>query len=87
MAGWDRWLVRAGMNRGNARLNSYALDRLQLVAEDRVLEVGLGGGAAMDRMNMPVDSFTPREPDEIIAALHGAGFSQTEIRNPNLETS
>jgi ubiquinone/menaquinone biosynthesis C-methylase UbiE len=38
------------MNRGNARLNSYALDQLRLVPEDRVLEVGFGGGAALSRL-------------------------------------
>lgn len=181
-AGFGGWLVRAGMNRGNARLNSYALDQLQLVPEDRVLEVGFGGGAAlprlvlgasfvcgvdrsqdvtsaaarkfadavragraefhvgaveklplrdatfdkalsvhtvyfweslkagsselarvltpggrivlgflpkarMDRMNMPADIFTPREPDEIIAALQGVGFNETELRKPNTETA
>ncbi|WP_352534706.1 MULTISPECIES: methyltransferase domain-containing protein [unclassified Mesorhizobium] len=29
--------------------------------------------AHMDRMNMPADIFTPREPDEVIAALRDAG--------------
>ncbi|MBZ9996114.1 class I SAM-dependent methyltransferase [Mesorhizobium sp. BH1-1-4] len=181
-AGVAGWLIRAGMNRGNARLNSYALDQLQLVPEDRVLEVGFGGGPAvprlvggaafvcgvdrspdvvsaatrrfavavrarraefhvgtveklplpdatfdkalsvhtvyfwqslkagsaelarvlrpggrivlgflpkahMDRMNMPADIFTPREPDEIIAALEGVGFSGTEVRKPSSETA
>jgi ubiquinone/menaquinone biosynthesis C-methylase UbiE len=180
--GISGWLVRAGMNRGNARLNSFALDQLQLVPEDRVVEVGFGGavvmprllrGAAfvcgvdrsqdvvaaaarrfagavragraefrvgtiedlplpdatfdkalsvhtvyfwqslgtglaelarvlapggrlvlgflpkahMDRMNMPADIFTPREPDEVIAALQDAGFSNTEVRRPSTETS
>ncbi|TPI28265.1 class I SAM-dependent methyltransferase [Mesorhizobium sp. B3-2-1] len=181
-AGIAGWLIREGMNRGNARLNSYALEQLQLVPEDRVLEVGFGGGAAvpglvrgasfvcgvdrspdvvsaaarrfadavragraefyvgaveklplrdatfdkalsvhtvyfwqslkagsaelarvlrpggrivlgflpkahMDRMNMPADIFTPREPDEITAALQGVGFSETEVRKPNSETA
>ncbi|WP_196813763.1 hypothetical protein [Mesorhizobium sp. L2C066B000] len=40
------WLVRAGMNRGNARLNGYALNELQLVPEDRAVEVGFGGAVA-----------------------------------------
>lgn len=170
------------MNRGNARLNNYALDQLQLGPEDRVVEVGFGGapilphllqraafvcgvdrsqnavGAAarrfgdavrarraefrvgmvenlplpdatfdkglsvhtvyfwqslrtgsaelariirpsgrvvlgfppkahMDRMNMPADIFTPREPDEVITALNDAGFSDTELRRPSPETA
>ncbi|MES0092155.1 class I SAM-dependent methyltransferase [Mesorhizobium sp. M0030] len=176
------WLVRAGMNRGNARLNGYALNELRLVPEDRAVEVGFGGavllpqllrGAAfvcgvdrsqdvvnaacrrfadavragraefrvglvedlplpdstfdkalsvhtvyfwqslragsaelarvlkpggrvvlgflpkahMDRMNMPADIFTPREPDEVIAALRDAGFSDPEVRRPSTETA
>lgn len=174
-------LVRAGMNRGNARMNSYALDQLQLVPEDRAVEIGFGGGVAMptliecssfvcgvdrsqdvvraadrrfadavsagradfrvgtveklplqdgafdkalsvhtiyfwqslrdgsaelarvlrpggrvvlgflpkthmDRMNMPADIFTPREPNEVLGALQDAGFGDTEVRRPNRET-
>jgi ubiquinone/menaquinone biosynthesis C-methylase UbiE len=170
------------MNRGNARLNNYALDQLQLVPEDRAVEVGFGGAAVvpqllrgaafvcgvdrspdvvgaaarrfsdavragraefrvgtvenlplpdatfdkalsvhtvyfwqglgagsaelarvlkpggrvvlgflpkahMDRMNMPADIFTPREPDEVVAALQDAGFSDTEVRRPSRETA
>ncbi|AZO14727.1 class I SAM-dependent methyltransferase [Mesorhizobium sp. M2A.F.Ca.ET.043.05.1.1] len=181
-AGIGGWLVRAGMNRGNARLNSYALDQLQLVPDDQVLEIGFGGGAAllrllsgasfvcgvdrshdvvsaatrkfadavgagraqfhvgaveklplqdatftkalsvhtvyfwqsleagsaelarvlapggrvvlgflpkrhMDRMNMPADIFTPREPDDIVAALKATGFREIEVRTPNSETT
>lgn len=181
-AGIGGWLVRAGMNRANARLNSYAVDQLQLVPEDQVLEIGFGGGAAlprliggasfvcgvdrsddvvsaatrkfadvvragraefhlgaveklplrdgtftkvlsvhtvyfwqsleagsaelarvlapggrvvlgflpkgrMDRMNMPADIFTPREPDDIAAALKAIGFSEIEVRRPNSETA
>jgi SAM-dependent methyltransferase len=179
--GLGGWLARAGMNRGNARLNSYVLDQLQLGSEERVVEVGFGGGvllprllrgavfvcgvdrskdvvdaaarrfvgavragradfrvgtvenlplpdatfdkalsvhtvyfwqslkvgsaelgrvlrpggrvalgflpkAHMDRMNMPADIFSPREPDEVIAALQDAGFRDTEVRRPNSET-
>ena len=38
------WLVRRGMNRGNARANAFALEQLELERSDRVLEVGFGGG-------------------------------------------
>ena len=176
------WLVRVGMNRGNARLNSYALNQLKLVADDHVVEIGFGGAvvvpqllrdaafvcgvdrsqdvvdaasrrfaeavragraeflvgtienlplpdatfhkalsvhtlyfwqsleagsrelarvltpgglvvlgflpkAHMDRMNMPIDIFTPREPNEVIAALQDAGFSGVEVRGPTPETA
>ncbi|MER8848057.1 hypothetical protein NKI94_26125 [Mesorhizobium australicum] len=52
LANWHfgGWLVRAGMNRGNARLNSYALDQLQLVQEDRVVEIGFGGATAISTL-------------------------------------
>ncbi|ESX84971.1 hypothetical protein X754_29415 [Mesorhizobium sp. LNJC403B00] len=35
------------MNRGNARLNGYALDQVQLVPEDRAVEVGFGGAVLL----------------------------------------
>src|SRR3569833_3474794 len=38
------WLVRRGMNRGNARANAFALEQLNLQSTDTVLEVGFGGG-------------------------------------------
>ncbi|TPN57315.1 MULTISPECIES: class I SAM-dependent methyltransferase [unclassified Mesorhizobium] len=44
------WLVRAGMNRGNARLNTYAVDQLHLAPEDRVVEVGFGSGTVLPRL-------------------------------------
>jgi arsenite methyltransferase len=44
------WLVRAGMNRGNARLNSYALDQLQLAPKDRAVEVGFGGAVVLPKI-------------------------------------
>ncbi|MFT3805284.1 MAG: methyltransferase domain-containing protein [Burkholderiaceae bacterium] len=170
------------MNRGNARLNSYALSQLRLGAEDRVVEIGFGGAvvvpqllrdaafvcgvdrsqdvvdaasrrfaeavrtgraafrvgtienlplpdatfdkalsvhtlyfwqsleagseeiarilkpggqvvlgflpkAHMDRLNMPVDIFTPREPNEVIAALQEAGFRDVEVRRQTAETA
>ena len=176
-SGIGGWLIRAGMNRGNARLNHYAFDQLDLNPEDRLIEIGFGGavmmprllgrasfvcgvdrsqdvvdaatrrfanavhtgraefrvgtiehlplpdasftkalsvhtlyfwqsleaGAAelarilrpggrtvlgflpkahMDRMKMPPDIFTPREPDEVLVALREAGFSDTELRTP-----
>jgi arsenite methyltransferase len=174
-------LIQALMNRGNARLNSYALDQLRLSPEDRVVEIGFGGGVAlprllgeaafvcgvdrspdvvkaagrrfadavhtgraefcvgaveslpspdaafdkalsvntvyfwesleagareiarilkrdgrvvlgfvpkprMDRMNMPADIFTAREPEHVIAALKDAGFGDAELRQPTGDT-
>lgn len=44
------WLVRRGMNRGNARANAFALDQLALMPKDKVLEVGFGGGVNIERL-------------------------------------
>jgi hypothetical protein len=55
-------LVRAGMNRGNARLNSFAVDQLQLVPEDRALEVGFGGAPAVPQLGLPSEG--AHGPDE-----------------------
>jgi len=44
------WLVRRGMNRGNAHANAFALDQLDLHSTDTVLEVGFGGGANLQRL-------------------------------------
>jgi len=44
------WLVRRGMNRGNALANAFALDQLELQATDKVLEVGFGGGLNIQRL-------------------------------------
>lgn len=45
--------------------------------------IGFVPKARMDRMNMPPDIFTPREPEELAAALRCAGFVDVEIRAPN----
>ena len=44
------WLVRRGMNRGNARANAFAVDQLELRPTDKVLEVGFGGGVNIQRL-------------------------------------
>jgi len=35
------------MNRNNAKMNAFAVKLLELTADDRVLEVGFGGGVAL----------------------------------------
>jgi ubiquinone/menaquinone biosynthesis C-methylase UbiE len=51
---WPRgaagWLTRQLMNRGNSRLNDYALAQLAVSAQDSVLEVGFGGGILLPRL-------------------------------------
>jgi len=38
------------MNRHNARLNTFALQQLPLTRHHRVLEIGFGGGAALEKL-------------------------------------
>jgi arsenite methyltransferase len=40
-------LVRLLMNRGNAKMNAFALQQLDMRPSDRVLEIGFGGGATL----------------------------------------
>lgn len=40
----------------------------------------------MDRMNMPADIFTPRAPEELVAAMGRAGFQGARIEKPNATT-
>jgi arsenite methyltransferase len=40
-------LVRRLMNRGNAKMNAFAVSQLQLAPTDRVLEIGFGGGVTL----------------------------------------
>src|SRR5689334_22528428 len=35
------------MNRHNAKLNAFAIQHLELTSQDRVLEIGFGGGVAL----------------------------------------
>ena len=44
-----RVIVRL-MNRGNANINAYALRQLSVTSEDRVLEVGFGGGLLLKEL-------------------------------------
>ena len=46
-SGWGGAVIRFIMNRGNARLNRLAVSKLALTPNDRVLEIGFGGGLAL----------------------------------------
>ena len=41
------YVVAKLMNRHNAKMNAFALRQLELTAADRVLEIGFGGGVAL----------------------------------------
>lgn len=64
------WLTRVLMNRGNAGLNSFALEQLALASDDHVLEVGFGGGVLLPRL-LDAAGFVcgvDRSPDVVGAA-------------------
>jgi len=66
------WLVRRGMNRGNAHANAFALDQLDLQPTDRVLEIGFGGGPNIQRLLRHGASVVgvDRSRDSVAAADH-----------------
>jgi SAM-dependent methyltransferase len=45
-----RWVLAPLWNRRNAALNDVVFDRLALHSDDRVLEIGFGGGYLLGRM-------------------------------------
>src|SRR5258705_3647403 len=46
-AGFGGRIIRFLMNRGNAGINAFAVQQLELTPSDRVLEIGFGGGLAL----------------------------------------
>lgn len=64
------WLVRYGMNRGNAGANAFAMEQLELQPNDSVLEVGFGGGVNIQRLLDQVVSVVgvDRSGDAVAAA-------------------
>ena len=48
--GLGGWLSRLAMNRGNARVNAFALGCLDLRPGDSVMELGFGGGPNIQRI-------------------------------------
>jgi arsenite methyltransferase len=46
-------IIRFLMNRGNAGMNAFAVQQLELRPSDRVLEIGFGGGVALPALIEP----------------------------------
>jgi arsenite methyltransferase len=63
----------------------FAEIRRVLVPGGRVA-VGFVPKERMDRMGMPADIFTLRAPDDVVAALSKAGFSDVRIEKPKPTT-
>jgi ubiquinone/menaquinone biosynthesis C-methylase UbiE len=83
-SGIGGWLVRLGMNRGNARVNAFAVDRLDVGPADKVVEVGFGGGPNLRRLMDRGASVVgiDRSPDAVAAAtkLFAAECAQGRAR-------
>ena len=63
----------------------FAEIRRVLLPGGRVV-VGFVPKERMDRMGMPADIFTSRAPDDVVAALRKAGFSDVRIERPEPTT-
>ena len=61
------------MNRGNAKMNAFAVRQLELNPLDRVIEVGFGGGVTLlfpgDSRQTPLDELSPYDQIETIVNL------------------
>jgi len=57
----------------------------RILKRDGRVVLGFVPKSRMDRMNMPADIFTPREPENVIAALQAAGFGDAEVRQPRVD--
>jgi arsenite methyltransferase len=49
--------------------------------------VGFLPKAHMDRMGMPADLFSPRTPEEVVAALEHVGFADVRVTRPTPSTA
>lgn len=48
--GFFGWLIALIMNRTNADMNAFTIQQLELGPDDRVLEIGFGGGAMLSAL-------------------------------------
>jgi SAM-dependent methyltransferase len=63
------------MNRRNGRMNAFALDQLELAANDSVLELGFGGGRALTRLVGTVRLTCGIDPSSDVVRWAGARFA------------
>lgn len=71
-------LIRFLMNRGNARLNRFAIDQLAVKSSDRVLEIGFGGGVTLQPLLSKAQFVQGIDPSADVIAVARNRFS-TEI--------
>ena len=82
-------LAAALMNRGNRRLNRYCVDAAAIQPEDKVLDVGFGGGVSFGMIlaRLGVGSLTGLDPSEDMVARARRRFSrQSRSGRLNLAT-
>jgi arsenite methyltransferase len=58
----------------------------RVLASTGLLVVGFLPKDRMDRMGMPVDIFTSRTPEQLIAAIETAGFADVRVEKPQTNT-
>lgn len=68
-------VVRFLMNRGNVRLNSFAVSKMALTSNDRVLEIGFGGGLALSDLISGAGFVCGIDPSEDVIAAAQRRFS------------
>jgi len=68
--GFAGYVVAKLMNRHNAKMNAFALRQLELTSVDRVLEIGFGGGVALQSLIDKADSVSAvdRSSDAVSAS-------------------
>jgi SAM-dependent methyltransferase len=76
------------MNRGNAAINAFTVERLDLQPTDRVLEIGFGGGVALPSLIAAAGSVVGVDPspDVVRAATSQYGtMGRLEFRQGEVE--
>ena len=67
-------------------LEAGAREIARILKRDGRVVLGFVPKQRMDRMNMPSDIFSAREPEHVIAALKKVGFRDVEVRQPRSNT-
>jgi len=73
--GFAGYVVAKLMNRHNAKMNAFALRQLELTSVDRVLEIGFGGGVALQSLIDKADSVSAVDRSSDVIRRAKARFS------------
>jgi ubiquinone/menaquinone biosynthesis C-methylase UbiE len=58
------------LNQGNEKINQYGIERLDIQPEDRVLDIGFGGGVTIEKMLKIIDT----------GKIYGVDFSDVMVK-------